>query len=70
MSVCYKNQVEIFTKGVQEKWSTLSGSTSSSRSMLSACLVLYKKKNLFILNAKKLNHVILLHKINCHHMYM
>jgi hypothetical protein len=28
------------TRGVQEKWSTFKGSTSSSKSMLSACFVL------------------------------
>lgn len=32
------------TRGVQEKWSTLRGSTSNSRSMLSACLVLLEDR--------------------------
>lgn len=33
------------TSGVQEKWSTLSGSTSNSRSILSACFVLRRQQN-------------------------
>jgi len=33
----------LLTNGVQEKWSTLRGSTSNSRSMLSACFVLQSK---------------------------